>query len=84
DVLPQLNLAIWAIRGTFDPEVIVLGGEIPESLAQIFIERVSIYTDIKPRYGIHMPAPGIVFTEVPDANIALGAAITPLKAQFFP
>ncbi|MEO0562863.1 MAG: ROK family protein [Chloroflexota bacterium] len=84
DVLPQLNLAIWAIRATFDPEVIVFGGEIPEALAYTFMDRVSMYSDDNPRYGIYMPAPKIVYTEVPNANTALGAAITPLKAQFFP
>lgn len=82
-VLPQFNQAIWAIRATIDPEVIMLGGEIPKALADIFIQRVSIYPNIQPRHGIHMPAPKIVYTEMPNADTALGAAITPLKAQFF-
>lgn len=82
-VLPQLNQAIWAIRATIDPEVIVLGGKIPKELVDIFIQRVSSYPNIQPRYGIHMPSPKIVYTEVPNPDTAFGAAIAPLKAQFF-
>jgi predicted NBD/HSP70 family sugar kinase len=83
ETLPQLNQAIWAIRAIIDPEVIVFGGELPETLANIFIERASVYPNVQPRYGVHMPAPKLLYKEATWAGAALGAAIVPLKAHFY-
>lgn len=81
--LPQLNQAIWAVRAIIDPEVIVLGGELPKALADILIERASLYPNVPPRYGVHMPAPELLYKEATWVGPALGAAIVPLKAVFY-
>ncbi len=82
--LPQLNLALRAILSTLDPDVIVLGGEIPEALADIFIERASLRGSSELRYGVAMPVPELVYSQAARIGPALGAATLPLKATIYP
>jgi predicted NBD/HSP70 family sugar kinase len=81
--LPALNRALWAIRAILDPEVIVFGGEIPQALAEMFIERASLYGTDTHRYGQAMPAPELLYTQAAEVGASLGAALVPLKARLF-
>ncbi len=81
--LPALNRAIWAIRAILDPEVIVLGGELPQPIADLFLHRLAIYSVDRHRYDAPEPPPQIVFTEASNLGPALGAALLPLKSRLF-
>ena len=81
--VPALNRAIWAIRGILDPEVIVLGGALPKTLADLYLDRLSVYSVDEHRYGAPEPPPRIMFTEASDVGPALGAALLPLKSRLF-
>lgn len=83
ETMPMLNKALWAIKCVLDPEVIVLGGEIPKALAEIFIEKANLHPMQKHRYNVAIPAPKLIYTEASNMGAALGAALKPLKAQFF-
>lgn len=81
--IPLLNRALWAISCVLDPEVIVFGGEIPQQLAEMLIERVTLHADPQGRYDQPLPTPQLRFTEAPRFGAALGAALLPLKARVF-
>lgn len=82
--LPVLNRAIWAASAVVDPDAIVFGGEIPDALARLLIDRVEPHATQHYRYGRRIPVPALVPSEVPDVGAALGAALVPLKAQLLP
>jgi predicted NBD/HSP70 family sugar kinase len=75
-VAPAHNLAINAICAVFDPALIVLGGELPPSLAKMLIERTEINN--LPRHGVLRDEPRLAVAEVLDAPGAIGAALIPL------
>ncbi|MGO7897445.1 ROK family transcriptional regulator [Rhizobium ruizarguesonis] len=75
-VTPAHNRAINAICAIFDPALIVLGGELPHSLARMLIER----TDFNnlPRHGVLRDVPKLAVAQIIDAPGAIGAALIPL------
>ncbi|NEK33133.1 ROK family transcriptional regulator [Rhizobium leguminosarum] len=75
-VTPAHNRAINAICAIFDPALIVLGGELPHSLARMLIER----TDFNnlPRHGVLRDVPRLAVGQIIDAPGAIGAALIPL------
>ncbi|MGY5802401.1 ROK family transcriptional regulator [Rhizobium sp. LEGMi12c] len=75
-VTPAHNRAINAICAVFDPALIVLGGELPHSLARMLIERTEINN--LPRHGALRDVPRLAVAEVLDAPGAVGAALIPL------
>jgi predicted NBD/HSP70 family sugar kinase len=75
-VTPAHNRAINAICAVFDPALIVLGGELPHSLAGMLIERTEINN--LPRHGALRDVPRLAAAEVIDAPGAIGAALIPL------
>jgi predicted NBD/HSP70 family sugar kinase len=75
-VAPAHNRAINAICAVFDPALIVLGGELPHSLARMLIERTEINN--LPRHGALRDVPRLAVAEVLDAPGAVGAALIPL------
>lgn len=75
-VTPAHNRAINAICAVFDPALIVLGGELPHSLARMLIERTQINN--LPRHGALRDVPRLAVAEVLDAPGAVGAALIPL------
>ncbi|MBA8821569.1 sugar kinase [Ochrobactrum sp. P6BS-III] len=75
-VTPAHNRAINALCAVFDPEMIVLGGELPHTLARMLIER-TLFNNM-PRHGVPRSNPRLVVAEVTEAPSALGAALLPL------
>ncbi|MGZ2410434.1 ROK family transcriptional regulator [Rhizobium ruizarguesonis] len=75
-VTPAHNRAINAICAIFDPALIVLGGELPHSLARMLIER----TDFNnlPRHGVLRDVPRLAVAQIIDGPGAIGAALIPL------
>ncbi|ABC94180.1 probable transcriptional regulator protein, ROK family (plasmid) [Rhizobium etli CFN 42] len=75
-VTPAHNRAINAICAIFDPALIVLGGELPHSLARMLIERTEFNN--LPRHGALRDVPGLAVANIIDAPGAIGAALIPL------
>ncbi|MBM7047168.1 MULTISPECIES: ROK family transcriptional regulator [Rhizobium] len=75
-VAPAHNRTINALCAVFDPALIVLGGELPHSLARMLIERTEINN--LPRHGALRDVPKLAVAEVIDAPGAIGAALIPL------
>ncbi|EJZ22506.1 ROK family transcriptional regulator [Rhizobium sp. Pop5] len=75
-VMPAHNRAINAICAVFDPALIVLGGELPHSLANMLIERTEFNN--LPRHGVLRDVPRLAVAQVADAPGAIGAALIPL------
>lgn len=81
DILPGYNRLIGGILAIFDPQAIVLGGQIPHELARILIEKTSIYE--RTRYGVSPPGPKLIISKIGSDASAMGAAITPFRAIFY-
>jgi predicted NBD/HSP70 family sugar kinase len=75
-VTPAHNRAINAISAIFDPALIVLGGELPHSLARMLIERTEFNN--LPRHGVLRDVPSLAVAQIIDAPGAIGAALIPL------
>ena len=76
-----LSLIASAIAALLDPEVIVLGGRLPKSLAQKIIPAIELFDDARrqePR-----PLPKIIISQTHVDACAIGAAIIPLEQKFF-
>lgn len=75
-VTPAHNLAMNALSSVFDPETIVLGGELPTVLARMLIERTVFHS--RPRHGMPRRTPQLAIAEVTEEPAAVGAALLPL------
>ncbi len=77
-----LRIAIHNIEVMFDPETVVIGGDLPEGIQEALIERTlpllpSVYPDARPRL------PRLMRAEAQDMP-ALGAAALPIAAMVQP
>ncbi|HTI01593.1 MAG TPA: ROK family transcriptional regulator [Acidisoma sp.] len=82
DAAPYLRLAIHNIEIMFDPETVVLGGSLPETVRNALIAETepllpAVYPDSRPRL------PRLVRAEAQDMP-ALGAAALPISAMLQP
>ena len=77
-VTPAHNRAINALSSVFDPELIVLGGELPQILGRMLIERTVF--NATPRHGVARRTPKLTVAGVTEAPGAIGAALLPLLA----
>lgn len=76
-----LSLIASSISALLDPEAIVLGGRLPQSLADKIIPAIELFDDARrhePR-----PLPKLVLSQTKVDACAIGAAILPLEARFF-
>ena len=78
---PALNIAVSAASAILDPDAIVLGGQLPASLAQRMITLIRFSS--APRRGYIRPVPAVVYAEISREPALLGAAALPLRAHFF-
>lgn len=81
EVAPQLNRAIVGLRAVIDPSAIVFGGELPPALGEMLLA-------IPPwpeggRYGRAAPDPMTFLSSIEGDPAVLGAAIIPLKSDYF-
>jgi predicted NBD/HSP70 family sugar kinase len=67
---------------SFDPEMIVIGGRLPVTIAQALVKQITIPSGAS-RRGRHPPLPQIVVGEAPGDPVGLGAAVIPLRDAFF-
>jgi predicted NBD/HSP70 family sugar kinase len=65
-----------------DPEFIVIGGRLPESIAAELARRIVIPSATN-RLGRPPPLPKVVVSQVRGDPVALGAAAMPLQAAYF-
>ncbi|WP_241557876.1 ROK family transcriptional regulator [Falsirhodobacter deserti] len=76
-VMPAFNRLVAVLWSVFDPQAIVLGGQIPPALASRLIKRATIHHGS--RYGVPRPAPRLLVSELGVNASALGAAALPLR-----
>lgn len=81
DVAPNFNRIVAAFWAVMDPQAVILGGQIPQSLAKNLIERVSL-TEIN-RYGISRATPSLLISELGHHAASLGAAAYALERSCF-
>jgi predicted NBD/HSP70 family sugar kinase len=81
EVTPFLNRAIDAMRGVIDPAAIVFGGELPPRLGHLLLA-VPPSREV-PRYGRPAKYPHIFQSVIKGDPAVLGAALIPLKNQYF-
>jgi len=80
-VRDSLSLIISAAAALLDPEVIVIGGRIPRSLAEKVIPHIEIYD--QRRRSDSRPLPRVVVAEAIGDTAAIGAAALILNDYFF-
>ncbi len=80
-VSAHYSRVINVLSAVVDPEVIVLGGQIPRQLAEELMERTMFYET--PRHGVHRKMPRLHASEIHGETAAIGAASLPLKEVFF-
>lgn len=80
-VMPQVNRLINTLSAVNDPEAIIFGGQIPEELARMIIERAEYWE--RPRYGSTMARPELLISQAKGDAGANGAAIMLLYEAFF-
>ena len=80
-VSAHYSRVINVLSAVVDPEVIVLGGQIPRQLAEELMTRTRFFET--PRHGIHRKMPRLHASEIQGETAAIGAASLPLKEVFF-
>ena len=80
-VRDSLSLIVSAAAALLDPQVIVIGGRIPHSLAEKIIPHIEIYD--QRRRSDSRPLPKTVVAEAVGDSAAIGAAALILNGYFF-
>ncbi|MFN4153887.1 MAG: ROK family transcriptional regulator [Paracoccaceae bacterium] len=80
-VTPYHNRIVNVLAAVVDPELIVMGGQIPRQLAQALIDRTAFWD--RPRLGVRRRMPGLCISGIGGETSAIGAASLALKAGFF-
>lgn len=81
EALPGFNRLLAALWSVFDPQAVVLGGQLPPALAQRLIDGVNL--PILRRYDIPRRAPKLLISDLGPNVSALGAAVYPLRVSAF-
>jgi predicted NBD/HSP70 family sugar kinase len=81
EVAPNFNRIVAAFWAVMDPQAVILGGQIPQSLARSLIKQVRL-TEIN-RYGISRPTPSLLISELGQHAASLGAAAYVLDRSCF-
>lgn len=77
----SLSLIVSAAAAILDPQIIVIGGRIPKSLAEKVIPHIEIYD--QRRRSDSRPLPQTVVAEAGGDSAAIGAAALTLNSYFF-
>ncbi len=80
-VRDSLSLIVSAAAALLDPQIIVIGGRIPQSLAEKLIPQIEIYD--QRRRSDSRPLPRTVVAEAGGDSAAIGAAALTLNSYFF-
>jgi predicted NBD/HSP70 family sugar kinase len=76
-----LTLIASAISGVLDPDAIILGGRLPQPLAEALIPFIRLANP--ERRGYARPSPHVAPAVLGSDAAAIGAATLPLRAAFF-
>jgi predicted NBD/HSP70 family sugar kinase len=80
--VPAFALLSGILAYTLDPQLIVIGGRLPRSIAEALVARISVAAT-PPRRDRGVPLPAVVVSEIPSEPVAAGAAALALKKAFF-
>ena len=81
EISPYLNRAIDAMWAVIDPSAIVLGGELPKGLGELLLKVGP--TPRVTRMGAPADYPQILLSQIEGDPAVIGAALIPLKEQYF-
>ncbi len=81
DIAPMLNMTIRAIRAILDPEAIYFGGEAPDRLRDMLIDKCNL--PVANKFGEKMPFPALLPSLLAGDAAARGAAILPTRQLIF-
>ncbi|MDE0524563.1 MAG: ROK family transcriptional regulator [Boseongicola sp.] len=76
--LPCFNRVVNALSAIVDPEVIVLGGQIPRALAKTFVAGAEFWSE--PRFGVERQVPRIEISELDDEPSSIGSSTLPIAS----
>jgi predicted NBD/HSP70 family sugar kinase len=79
---PAFSLLCDILAYSNDPEMVVIGGRLPRSIAEALAARITLPRE-QHRRGWGPPIPKVVVSEAPGDAVAIGAAAVPLTAAFF-
>jgi len=77
----QFSLIASAIAALVDPEAIVFGGRLPQSLANKLLPAIELFDDA--RREMPRPLPRIIASQTRFDACAIGAAMLPLEQTFY-
>jgi predicted NBD/HSP70 family sugar kinase len=77
----QFSLITSAIAALVDPEAIVFGGRLPQTLAVKLIPAIELFDDA--RREMRRPLPRIVASQTRYDACAIGAAMLPLEQTYY-
>ncbi|MBS1207480.1 MAG: hypothetical protein H6R25_4379 [Proteobacteria bacterium] len=81
EVTPNLYRAIDAMYAVIDPQAIVLGGELPRNLGEMFLALPWVKADM--RWEISAEKPNLMLSLIDGDCAAIGAALTPVRESYF-
>jgi len=80
EVTPNLHRAMDALNAVIDPGAIILGGELPRKLGEMFLAMPRVSSG--KRWNISAEYPDILLSTIEGDSSALGAALTPLRETY--
>lgn len=81
EIAPALNRAIDAMRAVIDPAAVVFGGELPTKLGDLLLSLPPSPEAV--RHGHSAPYPIKMQSRIAGDQAVLGAALIPLKSQYY-
>ncbi|NTF91492.1 ROK family transcriptional regulator [Agrobacterium rhizogenes] len=81
EISPHLNRAIDAMWAVIDPSAIIFGGELPRGLGELLLKVEP--TPRALRLGVPADYPRILLSQIEGDPAVIGAALIPLKDQYF-
>lgn len=82
EAVAPFSLLADIVAHAIDPEMVVIGGRLPRSIAEILAARIGIPRE---NYRRERPpiVPKVVVAEAPNDSVATGAAAMPFRAAYF-
>jgi len=81
NIMPCFSRIASALAAILDPEAIIIGGELPDSVAMKLAKKLQLF-DEQPRLASRVK-PQILISNTHQNSCALGAATIPLRQYFF-
>jgi predicted NBD/HSP70 family sugar kinase len=81
--VPPFSLLSGILACAIDPQLIVVGGRVPRSIAEALVARISVSGMPHRRRDRPAPLPSVVVAEVSGEPVSIGAAAMALQKPFF-